>query len=53
MHVCENVGDSEGVADVGFAALAQLTFVAASRELIGVENSLDFLLFEVGGELVA
>ncbi len=53
MHVCENVGDSEGVADVGFAALAQLTFVAASRELIGVENILDFLLFEVGGELVA
>jgi len=53
MHRGKDIGDGEGMCNVGFATTAELAVVSLFRVIVCALDAVDLLRFEVGGEPVA
>jgi hypothetical protein len=52
MHIGKNMGNGEGMRDVGVATLAQLAFVSFFGKDISPLDTADFFHFKIIGEFV-
>jgi len=52
MHIGKDMGNGEGVRDIGIATLAQLALVALFSKGVSPLDTADFFHFKVVGEFV-